>query len=541
MSADLFRKYVDIINENSVPVPDDKETLTINKLEKMAPSLAQLEKTNPEHPAVVYAASRNLTPFVKQNMFVADNLKSWVNDKLTRYMNVPVLQAEGAYLLMPYFDKTGIVTAIKCRAVDPDAKSRYLELNLIPSTQRKPKIFGLARIDPKKKIYVLEGEIDSAFIPNGIGMSGGGDITLNLKYLPYPKQQYTIVYDNELDKPTTVSKMVQSILNHYKVCIWPKEMEKYNDVNDMVNAGYTVADLVKIINNNTFAGSTAIDVLKQRKASLKVPNSGDIWTKVTEEQVDEYTSKQEQTTKPIPELDKFLTDLYPLKSSLNPEFWTSAGELKPKIQKAMLMWAEKFISEMRINKARVVDIQFKGSLANYVYHDASDIDVHIIVDREPPNAEMAGILEKQRKYFNDTNNYTIFGYPVEFFIKVDGAVHSSDAVYSVLKGDWIRKPNPVKNKEIDSIKEYFVPWYNSILEAYNSTLSKTKDKERALNAALKAFAVAQDKRNTVLDGSPGAEYKPENLAFKAIKRTKLFLFLQTEKRRFDLEKQTLDR
>jgi len=78
-----------------------------------------------------------------------------------------------------------------------------------------------------------------------------------------------------------------------------------------------------------------------------------------------------------------------------------------------------------------------------------------------------------------------------------------------------------------------------MLEAYNSTLSKTKDKERALNAALKSFAVAQDKRNTVLDGSPGAEYKPENLAFKAIKRTKLFLFLQTEKRRFDLEKQTL--
>jgi len=538
MSADLFRKYVDIINENSKPTPDDKETLTINKLEKLAPSLVRLEKTNPKHPAVVYAMSRNLTPFAKQHIFVADNLKSWANDKLTRYMNVPDLRVEGAYLLIPYVDKTGIVTAIKCRAVDPDAKTRYLALNT-SSDRKKPNIFGLSKIDPKKKIYVLEGEIDSAFIPNAIGMSGGGDITLNLKYLPYPKQQYIIVYDNELDKATTVAKMVQSILSHYNICIWPKEMEKYEDVNDMINAGYTVADIVKTINNNTFAGSAAIDVLKQRKASLKTPNSGDIWTRVTEEQVDEYVSKQKQTTKPIPELDKFLTDLYPLKSSLNPEFWTSTQELKPNIQKAMLTWADRFIKEMRINKARVVDIQFKGSLANYVYHDMSDVDVHIIVDRDPTNAEMAGILEKQRKYFNDTNNYTIFGYPVEFFIKPVTAVHSSDAVYSVLKGDWIRKPNPDKNKEIDNIKKYFIPWYNSILEAYNSTLDKTQDKEQAMNAALKSFALVQNKRNEVLDGSPGAEYKPENLAFKAIKRTKLFLFLQTEKRRFDLEKQTL--
>ena len=113
-----------------------------------------------------------------------------------------------------------------------------------------------------------------------------------------------------------------------------------------------------------------------------------------------------------------------------------------------------------------------------------DIDLHIIVDKAPTNKEMASLLEKQRKYFNDTNHYTIYGFPVEFFIRTQGEVQSSDAIYSVLKGDWIRKPLPVRNKKLDDIKRFFVPWYNSILDAYNITLSQTKNKEAAMKGSL---------------------------------------------------------
>lgn len=262
-------------------------------------------------------------------------------------------------------------------------------------------------------------------------------------------------------------------------------------------------------------------------------------TKIPENNLIEYTSTQVQTNKPIAWADKFLTDLYPLKSSLNPKFWTKKEMLQPQVREAMLAWADRFIREMRISKERVVDIQFKGSLANYVYHSESDIDLHIIIDKVSPNKEIAAFTEKQRKYFNDTNHYTIYGFPVEFFIKTQGEVQSSDAVYSVLHGEWVHKPRPVRNKKLDDIKKFFVPWYNSILDAYNITLSQTKNKEAAMKAGLNAFQIPQNVRNEVLDGSPGAEYKSENLAFKALKRTKLFLFLQSEKRRFNLERQTV--
>ena len=43
----------------------------------------------------------------------------------------------------------------------------------------------------------------------------------------------------------------------YSVCLFPKELEQYKDINDMVVGGITGKEICKVILNNTFVGLKA--------------------------------------------------------------------------------------------------------------------------------------------------------------------------------------------------------------------------------------------------------------------------------------------
>jgi hypothetical protein len=108
-----------------------------------------------------------------------------------------------------------------------------------------PKIFGLESIDFSKKYYIVEGPIDSLFLPNSIAMAGASfdDSALD------NKDNAVVVFDNEPRNKQVVLKMENALNAGYKVCIWPELDQK--DCNDMVLAGL---DPQKIIDENTFTG-----------------------------------------------------------------------------------------------------------------------------------------------------------------------------------------------------------------------------------------------------------------------------------------------
>jgi hypothetical protein len=118
-----------------------------------------------------------------------------------------------------------------------------------------PKIFGLDTMDDSKDIYVVEGPIDSLFLPNGIA-SAGGDLISPLQQLDVQKDKFVVVYDNEPRNKETTKKIAKAIDSGYRVCIWPTAMEQ-KDINDMVLAGYTIDKVKEIINECTYSGPTA--------------------------------------------------------------------------------------------------------------------------------------------------------------------------------------------------------------------------------------------------------------------------------------------
>ena len=58
--------------------------------------------------------------------------------------------------------------------------------------------------------------------------------------------------------------MQRLIEKNYKCCIWPKSL-KYKDINDMIIAGMTSAEIQTIIDNNTFSKLSAYQQLNNYK------------------------------------------------------------------------------------------------------------------------------------------------------------------------------------------------------------------------------------------------------------------------------------
>lgn len=79
--------------------------------------------------------------------------------------------------------------------------------------------YGLWRVDPKKKVYVVEGPIDSLFIPNTIAMVGAGAIENLHDRLIGTEVVY--VLDNEPRNKQIVNYMDRLINKGCKICICP--------------------------------------------------------------------------------------------------------------------------------------------------------------------------------------------------------------------------------------------------------------------------------------------------------------------------------
>ena len=70
------------------------------------------------------------------------------------------------------------------------------------------------------------------------------------------KSKLVIVYDNEPRSKETIKKIDKAILQGYRVCIWPDNLDA-KDVNDMVLSGLSSEFIKHIIDTNTYKDLSA--------------------------------------------------------------------------------------------------------------------------------------------------------------------------------------------------------------------------------------------------------------------------------------------
>lgn len=211
--------------------------------------LIKVSKLKPEHPVKQWVDGRMIPSNSHYKLFYCKKFALWVNSMIPEKFNDKV--ENEPRLIIPFLDENKKLFGFQGRSFKKNGL-RYITIMLDES---KPKIFGLDTVECSKNIYLVEGPIDSLFIPNAIA-SAGSDLVSQLQLTDLPKENIVVVYDNEPRNKEIVNKIEKAIEAGYRVCIWPMSIV-HKDVNDMVLAGYTPEQVKEIIDECTYFGPTA--------------------------------------------------------------------------------------------------------------------------------------------------------------------------------------------------------------------------------------------------------------------------------------------
>lgn len=248
--------YLEYVKEKLIESGQVNETHVF--AEKMKPpvfvkttALKELKKVSQlkvDHPVKQYVEKRMIPTTQHYKLFYAPKFASWVNGIIPDKFNDKV--ENEPRLIIPFLDENKELFGFQGRSFKKNGL-RYITIML---NESKPKIFGLDGIDSSKDIYVLEGPIDSMFIPNAIA-AAGGDLISQIRLTSFNKDNLVIVFDNEPRNKDIIKKIEKSIEEGYRTVIWPSNMI-HKDVNDMIMAGYTPERVKEIIDECTYSGAT---------------------------------------------------------------------------------------------------------------------------------------------------------------------------------------------------------------------------------------------------------------------------------------------
>jgi len=213
------------------------------KPKKTTIDLPSIESLPKEHYARVYYEGREIPQQFMDKIFYAEDFKNWALSVCqVDYSN---LMGKEPRLVIPFFDKDNQLIGAQGRALQ-ESKVRYVTIKV---HEDAPKVFGLERWNSDQHTYLVEGPIDSLFLPNCLAMAGAdmSDLTL------IDKDKTTLIFDNEPRNFQIVKSMVRFLKNGWKIVVWPNSIT-CKDINDMVLTSIKDARLVEIINTNTYSG-----------------------------------------------------------------------------------------------------------------------------------------------------------------------------------------------------------------------------------------------------------------------------------------------
>lgn len=250
LDASIYSQYVveKYSEGNNVKISNTMFTATFDepkfksKDERLLDKILDRLDTLPEdNEAVVFCNNRQVPKEQFKKLYFIPNIKDIVqlSDKYKES-----IKGEEPRLVLPFYNEDGQLTGVTCRALRGEAL-RYITVKI---KDDQPLLFGVNELKKTEPVYLVEGPIDSLFLPNAIAANGTSftkAISLGLDVIG--------IFDNQ-PRNVEVCKLLEKFINSgNKVVIWPQNLQQ-KDINDMVIAG---KDILKLVKENTFAGLTA--------------------------------------------------------------------------------------------------------------------------------------------------------------------------------------------------------------------------------------------------------------------------------------------
>jgi transcription elongation factor Elf1 len=206
-------------------------------------TLKKISQLDPSHPLKKYIEQRKIPANQHYRLYYAPKFKTWVNSLIPNKFEST--EKDEPRLVMPFIDKDGKVFGVSARGFNPNGV-RYITIMF----DERPKIFGLDKVDTTKKYFVVEGAIDSMFLPNAIAMAGADGNMNGLENL----ENAIVCFDNEPRNKEIHKRMERVIRLGHSICIWPTNAPG-KDINEMVLNG--ASNIEEMILQNSYRGLEA--------------------------------------------------------------------------------------------------------------------------------------------------------------------------------------------------------------------------------------------------------------------------------------------
>ena len=246
----ILERYSNGENKNSnykQPVKKDLYLDSKPKFTKKVIKIPSIEELPKNHFCRNYVENVRLIPqeYFKI-LYFAKDFNDFVEKMVPgKYKNL----GNSPKLIIPFFDKNGKLFAFQARSLFGE-NPKYITLKI---DDNEPKIYGLERVDLTKKIYVVEGPLDSLFLRNAIA-AAGSDLPTSIN-----PENCVFIFDNEARSREITNKMNQIINKKYSIYIPPANLKQYGkDINAIIQFGwYGSEEVQRVIDNNTYKGLEA--------------------------------------------------------------------------------------------------------------------------------------------------------------------------------------------------------------------------------------------------------------------------------------------
>ena len=198
---------------------------------------------------------------------------------------------------------------------------------------------------------------------------------------------------------------------------------------------------------------------------------------------------------------------------LNVKFWdglTLRPEVRDKLLEIGYIWAE----FAKIPSNAIQDIILVGGNANYNYTEYSDLDLHLVVDKDEIAACQTDFLDDflrdKKRLWALTHDVNLYGQPVELYAQdIDDPVPKNQGTYSVLNGWWIQEP---RKQYVDFSDPLLKQKVRDMMERIDDLIDTQADDITVLN---KLKEKIRTMRGSAIQR--GGEFALENLVFKELR------------------------
>ena len=236
----------------STPQPKFNDFKPKFKEVDMLDCLQPVSELKEDHPVRQYVVKRKIPNQFFSKLFLCNKFMTFVNK--VKPGTFPHTKGEHPRLIIPFYDVDEKAFAFQGRAFGNE-QPKYLT---IKTDENKQKVYGLERVNLQQQIHIVEGPIDSLFLNNCLA-AAGADLTLRVE-----PSNVTYIFDNEPRNKEIIKRMYDVVEKDYNLVVWPDDM-RHKDINDMIVAGMSKAEVQTIISKNTFAKLEALTKLSYYK------------------------------------------------------------------------------------------------------------------------------------------------------------------------------------------------------------------------------------------------------------------------------------